>query len=487
LHFTKRTIGLITGPLLFTLILLFFEPQGLSDSARAVLASTLWIATWWVTEAIPIPATSLLPIVLLPLTGGLNVRSATAAYGDKMLFLFMGAFMIAIAMEKWNLHRRIALNVIHFVGTNANRMVLGFMIATSFLSMWISNTATTMMMMPIGVAIISQFRSYFDETSGKYFGKMLMLGIAYSASMGGLGTLVGTPTNPIFAAIVKQTFAVEISFASWLSLGLPLVTVLVGTCWFYLTRIAFPLKKMPSFSGRDAITEELDKLGGIRYEEKVVLGVFMLTAILWISRSYLLTKLLPAIDDTIIVMFTALLLFLIPAGPTRKKRVLDWDTAVKLPWGVILLFGGGLSIAAGFQESGLAKWIGDRMMLLKDFDLLIIIFGVTLLVIFLTEITSNVATATIILPILGSISQAIGIHPFSLMIPATLAASCAFMLPVATAPNAIVFSSDEIKMQDMIKAGLWLNIFSIILISLFIYFILPIIWDIDLFTVPKEF
>jgi len=487
----KKWTGLFLGPVLFILFLFFIEPQGMSAEARAVLASTLWVATWWITEAIPIPATSLLPIILLPLAGGLDVKTATSAYGDKMLFLFIGAFMIALAMEKWNLHKRIALNIILAVGTNTRKIILGFMIATGFLSMWISNTATTMMMMPIGVAIISQFSSFLKNNHSKRasdnFGKALMLGIAYSASIGGLSTLIGTPTNPIFAAMVKQIFNQEISFADWMMLGTPLAVVLIGISWIHLVRFAFPLKSDPVKGVKDTMENDLKQLGSLSWEEKWVMVVFVGAALAWISRSYVLNLFMPALDDTIIAVAGALILFFIPTKSKPNSRILNWETAVKLPWGVILLFGGGLSIAAGFKESGLAQWIGTSMTLLQGLELIVIIAGVTTLVNFLTEITSNVATATIILPILASIAASINIHPYVLMVAATIAASCAFMLPVATAPNAIVFGTGYVNMQDMIKAGFWLNILSIIIIILTIYFLLSPMWGIDMQNFPQDF
>lgn len=463
----------------------------MSESGRAVLACTLWVATWWTTEAIPIAATSLLPIVILPLTGGAPIDTVTAAYGNKILFLYMGGFIIAIAMEKWNLHRRIALTIISWVGTNSRGIVLGFIIATAFLSMWISNTATSLMMVTIGIAMISQLAGIIDDSDAidkkalkANLGKALMLSIAYSASIGGMGTLVGTPTNVVFSAIVKQLYDVEISFALWMAFAMPLVIVLLGILWWYLVRVAFPLPKKPLAGGKKQIDDELRKLGRMSWEEKAVFAVFVITALSWICSPIFIKKFLPGIDDTIIGMSGALMLFLIPSKRDKSTMVMDWEAAVKLPWGVIVLFGGGLALAAGFKESGLAEWIGNQMTLLQGVNLLMLIFLIALMLNFLTEVTSNVATASIMLPILAALSQSINVHPFGLMIAATLAASCAFMLPIATPPNAIVFSFGHIEMKDMIRKGFALNLISTILITLSIYFLMELVLGIDLSTNP---
>ena len=487
----KQIIGLILGPGLFLLVLLFGSFEGLSEAGRAILASTLWIATWWITEAIPISATALLPTILFPLTGGLNIRLATEAYGHPMIFLFIGGFMIAMAIERWNLHKRIALNIIKRVGTSSSRIILGFMIATAFLSMWISNTATTLMMMPIGAAIVTQLSGFsMEERAGilkeAHFDKALMLAIAYSASIGGMATLIGTPTNVVFSGVAQQIYGIQVSFAQWMLFGLPVAIVLLVICWRYLVTIAFKLKgrRIP---GSDAeIDKQLQDLGPITPEEKRVLFVFFFTAFAWITRSFILNKFIPGINDTIVAIFGALLLFLIPASKNTKTKLLDWETAVKLPWGIILLFGGGLSLAAGFTESGLAQWLGTQLNLLQGIALILLLGFIIASVNFLTEITSNVATASMILPILAALAAGIDVHPFGLMIAATVAASCAFMLPVATPPNAVVFGSGFLEMKDMVRTGIWMNLMSIIVLTLFVYFLLPVIWGFELSAVPEK-
>jgi len=487
----KQIIGLFLGPLLFILVLFFGSFDGLSNAGQAVLASTLWIATWWITEAIPIYATALLPTILFPLSGGLDIRLSTEAYGHPMIFLFIGGLIIAVAIEHWHLHKRIALNIIKRVGTNSSHIILGFMIATAFLSMWISNTATTLMMMPIGVAIVHQLSAFTKKGSADviekaHFDKALMLAIAYAASIGGMATLIGTPTNVVFSGVAEQLYGVEISFARWFLFGLPVAVVLLVVCWIYLVNFAFNLDKEGIPGSAAEINRQLTDLGPMTAEEKRVLLVFFLTAFAWISRSYILDQLIPGINDTVIAIFGALLLFLIPASKTGKK-LLDWETAVKLPWGIILLFGGGLSLAAGFSESGLAQWLGTQLNLLQGVTLILLLVFIIAAVNFLTEITSNVATASMILPILAALAAAIDVHPFGLMIAASVAASCAFMLPVATPPNAVVFSSGFLEMKDMVRTGVWMNLISIIILSLFVYFLLPWLWDFQLSFFPASF
>ncbi|MGH1362516.1 MAG: SLC13 family permease [Calditrichia bacterium] len=481
-----KTIGLYAGPLLFFIILLVEKPVGLSLEGTAVLASTAWIAIWWISGAVPIEVTALLPLVLFPLTGGLPLKPTAAAFGHKFIFLFLGGFLLALAIEKWNLHRRIALNIIQAIGANMNGIILGFMVATAFLSMWISNTATSVMMLPIGMAIIAQLRNNpaTKENENLIFGKALMLAIAYSASIGGMATLIGTPPNLVLAGVVKETYGIELTFAGWMSFGLPISMLLLAISWFYLTRKMFVLQQEEFPGGRDEVNRQLTALGKIGFEEKVVLGVFVVTASAWISRSFLLKPLIPAIDDTIIAIICAIMLFILPAKKAGEK-LLKWEDAKRLPWGILLLFGGGLALADGFKVSGLASWIGSQMTLLEGISLFIIVIVLIAVVNFLTEITSNLATTAMLLPILAPMALAIDVHPYALMVSATLAASCAFMLPVATPPNAVVFGSGYLEMPDMIRTGIWLNLLSILLISLLVYFLLPLLWGIDLTVFPE--
>lgn len=484
----KKNISIALGPVTF-IALQFLGPfSGLSHQAHAILSTTCWMSIWWIFEVIPISVTALLPIVLFPLTGGLDMATTTAAYGHKYIFLYMGGFMIAIALEKWNLHKRIALNIIDFIGTDINRIVLGFMLATAFLSMWISNTATAVMMLPIGVSIVKVLIDNPDtiENETETFGKMLMLAIAYSASIGGLATLVGTPPNLVLAGVIKEVYGVEISFTQWFILGLPISIILLLVGWIFLTRFAFQLKLKAFPGGRDEIRQLKSSLGPIRYEEKWVAVLFITTAFCWISRSYLIQPLLPAIDDTIIAMVFGISLFLIPTSD-QENKILHWEEAVKMPWGIILLFGGGMALAKGFELSGLAKWMGEQMIFIQNLPLLIMLFVVIAFVNFLTEITSNLATTAMILPILASIAIQLDVHPYSLLVGAAIAASCAFMLPVATPPNAVVFGSGYLKINDMVRKGFLMNIFSIGLILVAIYFLLPILWNYDPTIFPEKF
>lgn len=485
-----KNIGLFLGPILFILVRLVIEVEGLSDEANAILASTLWIATWWITEAIPIAVTSLLPIILFPLSGGLSISETSSSFGHRYIFLYLGGFILALAIEKWNLHRRIALKIISLIGTNVRKIILGFMVATSFLSMWISNTATAVMMLPIGIAIVKQMSNLksTDKKENIIFGKSLMLSIAFSASIGGIATLIGTPPNLVFAGILQEIYNVEISFLKWFIFGLPISILLIIISWLYLTRIAFNFKQKEFKEGEIEIKNELNNLGKISYEEKVVLSVFILTGMAWISRSFLLNIFIPSLDDTIIALICGVSLFLLKTKNKNgfKERIMNWEDAVKLPWGVLLLFGGGLAIAEGFQSSGLANWIADNLTKLNGFSLIIILIVVITAVNFLTEITSNLATIAMLLPILAPTAIILDVHPFILMVGATLSASCAFMLPVATPPNAVVFGSNYLKISDMVRVGILMNLISIIIILIMVYYILPIVWNFNPFENPFQ-
>ena len=492
---TRKLLARLAGPLAFVLVLLLGRPEGMTPEAQSVIAATLWIAIWWLTEAIPFGATSLLPLVLFPLTGALPIKSAALGYANPLIYLFVGGFVMALAMEKWNLHKRIALNIILTAGTDMRGIVLGFMLATGILSMWISNTATTMMMLPIALAIVAQFREFErrnpeDRQQGPasehspVFGKALMLSIAYAASIGGLATLVGTPTNIIFSGFVRDTYGTEISFAQWMAVGLPVSALLLFICWYYLVRFAFPLSSRAVPGGRLEIQQQLRALGKMTWEEGWTLGIFGLVAFAWITRGYLIAPWLPALDDTLIALIGALLLFLIPARSGKGEMLMDWKTAAGLPWGILILFGAGFAIAQGFEATGLAQWIGGRLTLLQGVSFLLILLAIVALVNFLTEITLNMATVSMILPVLAALAPAIGLHPYGLMVGACLAGSCAFMFPIATAPNAIVFGSGLLHMQDMARAGIWLNVISIVLITLFIYFLMPVLWGMDLTVFP---
>jgi len=480
----KQKLGLWFGPVVFFFINYCITSDGLQPAAQAVLATTLWVGVWWITEPVPIAITALLPIILFPVTSALKVSETTAAYGNPLIFLFIGGFMIATAIERWNLHKRIALSIIQLMGRSADRLILGFMLATALLSMWISNTATSLMMLPIALAISGQLESRAEHAGSRFkFSKALMLAIAYSASIGGMATLIGTPTNVIFSGIVKKIYGYDLGFARWMTFGLPISITLLFICWIYLTRFAFKMKGLQLGEGRDEISRQLTALGKISKEERLVLMVFSATAFLWITRSFLLTNFIPGLNDTVIAIAGACSLFLIPSSK-KGEMLLNWEQAAKLPWGLVLLFGGGLALASGFKESGLAEWVGSQLNLLDQLPYILLLLVVIASVNFLTEVTSNVATASMILPILAALTAEIGVHPFGLMVGAVVAASCAFMLPVATPPNAVVFGSGCLEMQDMVRTGIWLNFISIVLLTLLVYFLLPVSWGINLFEFP---
>ncbi len=482
----RKKVGFFLGPILFVLSLIVLPKiSDLSPAAVKVAAVAFLMTIWWITEAIPIPATALLPLALFPGLGVLSAKEASAPYAHHLIFLFMGGFLIAIAMEKWELHRRIALHTIKFVGFSSNRIILGFMIATGFLSMWISNTATTMMMVPIGLAVIKQTVEFIEKSNeidlnttppNFKFGTALMLGIAYAASIGGVATIIGTPPNTILVGFVEQTYHFQIKFAQWMVFGVPLATIMLFIAWFYLTRFSSKpeIERLPG--GKELLESELKRLGKMRKAERYVLIVFAVVALLWISRGFV--HLGPdTIHDATIAMAGAILLFLIPVDWKRGQFVLDWQSAVRLPWDVIFLFGGGLALAKGFSESGLAKWIGTQLSILHGLNLVLIIFLVIVLSMLLTEVTSNTATAAIIIPVMGSVALAMHVHPFLMIIPAGVAASYAFMLPVATPPNAIVFGSKYLTIPQMAKIGVVLNLIGALLITFLVRFVLPHIWN----------
>jgi sodium-dependent dicarboxylate transporter 2/3/5 len=473
----SRRFNIILGPSLFFIFYFLIHPfDGMNSESHAIFCSVLWIATWWITEAIPIPVTSLLPLVLFPLTGGLDLKLTASSYGDKIIYFYMAGFFLAIAMEKWNLHKRIALNIINVVGYNKKSMVLGFMIATAFLSMWLSNTSTSIMMLPIGIAIVSQV-SLKKNILNSNFGKVLMLGIAYSASIGGFATIYGTPPNLILLSNIEEYFNLSIDFFSWFIMAFPLSCILLFICWYYLVNFSFDLSSLSNVS-KKTISSKIKELGKIKYEEKAVLLIFIVFILGLLSKQFI-SEFIPQIDDTIIAISIAIFLFLIKSSD-GENNLIEWSDGVKLPWGIILLFGGGLSIATAMKSSGLALWIGELAYNIDSLDLILIVLIIVVIVNFLTEITSNLATVSMLLPILASISISLGIHPYIIMVSATIAASCAFMLPVATPPNAVVFGSGYLKMTDMVKTGLVMNVISIVIVSLYVYFMLPMLWDIDI-------
>lgn len=474
----------VLGPLVFIAFQFMDPPNDLSQSGFNLMAITLWMAIWWVTETVPISVTALLPIVLFPLLEVLSIGETTQQYGHKYVFLYIGGFILAIGIERWNLHKRIALQIIKLIGSKASYLILGFMVATAFLSMWISNTATTVMMLPIAIAIANQIQNHNleDSIQSSLFSKALMLSIAYSASIGGIATLIGTPPNLVFAGVLENTYGIKISFFEWMKFGLPVSLVLLFICWKYLTSFAFKLNRVKFSGGKKEVQTMLSKLGKLSYEEKRVGIVFMIAALGWIFRG-LLETILVGIDDTIIAISAAILLFLIPTKKGNRK-LLTWDEAVKIPWGIIILFGGGMALAKGFVETGLANWIASQVNLFQGVSIIVLVLIITALVNFLTEVTSNLATTAMLLPILAPVALSFDVHPYILMIAVTLSASCAFMLPVATPPNAIVFGANYLKVSDMATKGFLLNVISILIIALVVYFYMPYVFQLESLVFP---
>jgi len=494
-----KRVGFWLGLLAFSLLLVFPVDPGNGPTSR-MAAVALLMAIWWVSDCIPLFATALLPLALFPLLGILSGRETAPIYFNNIIVLFIGGFMIALTMERWNLHRRIALGIIHAVGGGPARMVLGFMLAAAFLSMWISNTATAVMMVPIGLAMILQIEEEFGKDRTHAFSVGLMLGIAYACSVGGLITLVGTPPNLSFIRIYQILFpdAPGIAFGQWMIMALPLGVVLLVVAWLAITRVFY---RAPSdlTVDQEVVKQERASLGPVTFEEKVVMGVFAATAVLWVFRVDLQlglatipgwSRLLPfpeLIDDGTVAITMASILFFIPTKDRSRgdQRIMGPDVIPRLPWNIVLLFGGGFALAAGFQRTGLAQLLGDQFQAMSSLPTFALILLVCLTITFLTELTSNTATTEMILPILAAIAVATDTHPLILMIPATLSASCAFMMPVATPPNAIIFGSGRLTVGEMARVGIVLNLVGALFIAGVVYTLGPVIFDIDPSVLPE--
>ncbi|MBW1879531.1 MAG: DASS family sodium-coupled anion symporter [Deltaproteobacteria bacterium] len=470
----RRTVGLFAGLLLYGGMLLAPTPEVLSDAGWRTAAVAVLMAVWWTSEAIPIEATSMLPLVLFPVLGVLDMRAAAAPYAHELVFLFLGGFLIAVTLERWGLHKRIALAVMAAFGSGPRRLVLGFMVATALLSMWISNTATAAMMLPIGIAVAERLRPP-DVESGEYrFGVALMLGIAYSASIGGVATLIGTPPNAVFAGAASELLGVQIGFLDWMKVGLPLSVVMLPVAWALLVYVLYP----PGAVAGDAdsvLISARARLGRPSRGEWTVGVVFIATALAWFLRSPKefgsftlpgIQSVAPWVGDATIAVAAAVALFALPVNLRRGEFALDWPTARRIPWGVLLLFGGGLSLARGMEVSGLAEWIGAMVSTLNWLPMLAVIATVVALFVFLTEVTSNTATSTMAMPVMAAAAVGLGMEPMVLMASAALAASMAFMLPVATPPNAIVFGSGYLSIPTMVRSGFWMNLLAIGFVSL---------------------
>jgi solute carrier family 13 (sodium-dependent dicarboxylate transporter), member 2/3/5 len=468
---TPKLIGYVLGPLLFLIIIVFTPSDFIAQDAYKVLALAAWMITWWVTEAAPIPVTSLLPLIIFPATGVMTMSESTAPYANPAIFLFMGGFMIAIALEKHRLHERIAINLIRFTGTSGNGIILGFTLASGFISMWISNTATALMMLPIAVSVVDLLKRK-DSVAGeelskgeKHFALGLMLSIGYAASIGGMATIIGTPPNVVFAGFAKQFYQNDISFGRWMLIGIPVSITMLLCAYLIITRILFP-NKLASIQGSDQlIRTRLKELGEMKKEEKLVLIIFSITSFFWIFQQ-LLNSIIgkEVFNDTNIAMAGGLLTFLVPVKFKESKFLVDWDDTKRLPWGILLLFGGGICLAKGMESTGIIKSIGSYIAEQNQMPLWLLLLTLITMSIVLTEFMSNVALVTIFVPVVFAIAEGLKLDPIVLGLPVTFAASCAFMFPISTPPNAIVFASGHIRMKDMIRAGALLNIASILII-----------------------
>jgi len=473
-----RKIGLISGPLLF-LIIYNLPVIILSTSADKVIAVAVWMIIWWITESVSISVTALIPLTIFPLVGIMDLKSVASSYGSPIVFLFFGGFVMALALEKVNLHRRIALNLVKLTGTSPNRVILGFMLATAFLSMWISNTATTVVMLPIALSVIQLLIHDADGFSqqDKYFALSLMLGIAYAANVGGIATIIGTPPNTVIVGFLERQYQMDISFLKWMMIGVPFSAFMILVTYLLLTKVIYP-NNLPALSTTAALIDnEIAKLGPMTGLEKRVLTVFTITISLWITRIYL-KDLIPFISltDTGISMLASLALFSIPYSFSKQEFVLSWEDTVKLPWGILILFGGGLALAAGLADAGVIEYIGSFVSSNPSWSPLLVGIILIGIVLFMTELMSNVALVAIFAPVVAGIAVGLDQNMLYLLIPTAMASSCAFMLPMATPPNAIVFASGHISVSEMARAGVLLNIISIAVISLFMYWVIPLVF-----------
>lgn len=467
-----KLVPLLLGPALALVILMLPHPPGITKEAWALVALTVWMIVWWLTEAVPLSATALLPIPMLPLFGIAPIKQATASYAHPLIFLFIGGFSISLAMQKWGLHRRIALNLISRIGRTPTGIIGGFMIATPALSMWISNTATTIMMFAVAVSVIEVVNRSNDESRAREnFAIALLLGIAYSASIGGLGTLIGTVPNALFASFMESTYNVKIDFVSWMMVGVPAILVMVPLAWLLLTHFVYPSDELNLGTTNQMVSSELKAMGPLGRGEAIVLGVFAYAAFGWIFGKTIAAATGLAISDTVIAITAALLLFSIPVSLKDGQFALDWVSTRDMPWGVLLLIGGGLSLAGAFKSTGLALAIGESLSVLEVVNVWLLVLLVSAAIIFLTELTSNTASTATFLPVVGAIAVGIGQDPILLCAAVTIGASMAFMLPVATPPNAIVFSYDRLHVHHMVRAGFWLNLVGIFVCTMVVYWI----------------
>lgn len=473
----SKKIGLLLGPVLF-IVFQVFPFEIVSEKGDAVIATALWMVCWWITEAVSISVTALLPLILFPLFNIMPINDTGANYGSPIVFLFFGGFVLALALEKVNLHKRIALTIIKKTGTTPNKIILGFMIATAFISMWISNTASTVVMLPIAMSVINLL---IDDADGftkndKNFALSIMLGIAFAANAGGIATIIGTPPNSVLIGLLENEYAIEISFLKWMLLGLPFSVLLITIIYFILVKLIFPSGELQFNASKEVIDVELQKLGKITPKEKYVLIIFGVVVFLWMFRT-LINKIIPglALTDTIISVLGALALFAIPFNLKKGDFILEWGDTKKLAWGILILFGGGLALAKGMSSSGIVDLVAQSIAT-ANISIFLTAAILIVLMLFMTELMSNVALVAVLAPVVAGIAIGLEIPMLYLLIPVTIASSCAFMLPMATPPNAIVFASGYIKVHQMAKAGVLINIIAIALLILMFKFFVPLVF-----------
>ena len=472
-----RKRGFWIGIFLFFSIFFLPSPSGLTESAWLVSAVAVLMVTWWATEAIPIPVTSLLPLALFPILGVTSIETAALPYANKNIYLFLGGFLIALSIERSGLHKRLALIMIKRLGSDGPKLIGGFMLVSALISMWVMNTSTTLMLLPIGLAICSVVAKTVPNMSEKdkgNFDKALLLSIAYAATIGGMSTLVGTAPNIVFSSFMQEVYNLEISMVDWMKLGVPVAIFMLALAWFILTKVVYPVNFAASDETKRTLSKMLYDMGPMSKDEFRVGIVFSIAAGLWMFRS-LIDNYVIGLTDAGIAIIVAIALFIIPSSG-RKGELLAWEQSSKLPWGLLLLFGGGLSLGVQINDTGLGLWIGQSLVSLKTVPLMILVMAVAALIIFLTEVTSNVATTSTFLPVFGAVAVAVGVTPEVLTVPVVLAASCAFMLPVATPPNAIVYGANKFKIIDMMRAGFLINIAGIFVVTIFAYYFAKVIF-----------
>ena len=469
--------GFWIGVFLFFGIILLPSPSGLTESAWLVAAVALLMVTWWATEAIPIPVTALLPLALFPILGVTSIETAALPYANKNIYLFLGGFLIALSIESSGLHKRLALIMIRRIGSDGPKLIGGFMIVSASISMWVMNTSTTLMLLPIGIAICTVVAKTIPNLSDKdksNFDKALLLSIAYAATIGGMSTLVGTAPNIVFSSFMQELYGLEISMIDWMKLGVPVAICMLALAWLILTKVVYPVNFASSNETKATLSKMLSDMGPMSKDEFRVGIVFFIAAGLWMFRS-LIDNYVIGLTDAGIAVLVAIALFIIPSSG-RNGELLSWEQSSKLPWGLLLLFGGGLSLGVQINDTGLGLWIGQSLVSLKTVPLIFLVMAVAALIIFLTEVTSNVATTSTFLPVFGSVAVAVGVAPEVLTVPVVLAASCAFMLPVATPPNAIVYGANKFKIIDMMRAGFLINIAGIFVVTFFAYYFAKVIF-----------